>query len=189
MIGSNDYSRVTGSPGREDKSVSASRSAVRSIAPMAAPVMACPPDPAGWHTVFNDLYIHGGLFGEAAHITTDGASTLNLGVAATPGAINLNGVGGSSVALQPALSGNTTFTFPATNGAPNQVLSTDGFGNTSWVNSGGSSYTVGTLPTPTVTGMRAYVTDASAPTFLGTVVGGGAVTCPVFFDGTNWVAG
>ena len=48
-------------------------------------------------------------------------------------------------------------------------------------------YTVATLPTGTV-GMNAYVTDALAPTYLTTVVGGGAVNCPVFFDGTNWVA-
>ena len=48
-------------------------------------------------------------------------------------------------------------------------------------------YTVATLPTGTV-GMNAYVTDALAPTYLTTIVGGGAVNCPVFFDGTNWVA-
>ena len=48
-------------------------------------------------------------------------------------------------------------------------------------------YTVATLPAGTV-GMNAYVTDALAPTYLTTVVGGGAVNCPVFFDGTNWVA-
>jgi hypothetical protein len=51
------------------------------------------------------------------------------------------------------------------------------------------SYTVGTLPTPTIEGMRAYVTDALAPAFLTTVVGGGAVKCPVFYNGANWVAG
>lgn len=48
-------------------------------------------------------------------------------------------------------------------------------------------YTVATLPTGTI-GDRAYVTDALAPTFLTAVVGGGAVVCPVFYDGTNWVA-
>jgi len=36
--------------------------------------------------------------------------------------------------------------------------------------------------------MRAYVTDALTPTYLGTLTGGGAVTCPVFFDGTNWIS-
>ena len=50
------------------------------------------------------------------------------------------------------------------------------------------SYTVATLPAG-VTGMRAYVTDATTPTFLGTLTGGGAVVCPAFYDGTAWVAG
>jgi hypothetical protein len=47
-------------------------------------------------------------------------------------------------------------------------------------------YTVATLPTGVI-GMTAYVTDALAPTFLATVVGGGAVVTPVFYNGTNWV--
>jgi len=48
-------------------------------------------------------------------------------------------------------------------------------------------YTVGTLPTG-VLGARAYVTDATAPTYLNILTGGGAITCPVFYDGTNWVS-
>lgn len=47
-------------------------------------------------------------------------------------------------------------------------------------------YTVATLPAGTV-GDVAYVTDALAPTFLATVVGGGAVTTPVFYNGASWV--
>ena len=49
-------------------------------------------------------------------------------------------------------------------------------------------YTVATLPTGVV-GARAYVTDALAPTFGATVVTGGAVTIPVFYNGTNWIVG
>jgi len=51
-------------------------------------------------------------------------------------------------------------------------------------------YTVAGLAgiTP-ITGMRVHVTDALAPTFLTTVVGGGAIKCPVFYNGANWVAG
>lgn len=49
-------------------------------------------------------------------------------------------------------------------------------------------YTVATLPAGTV-GMTAYVTNALAPTFGATVVGGGAVTIQVFYDGTNWIVG
>ena len=48
-------------------------------------------------------------------------------------------------------------------------------------------YTVATLPAGIV-GMHAYVTDATAPTFLGLLVGGGTVTTPVFYNGTAWVS-
>ncbi len=48
-------------------------------------------------------------------------------------------------------------------------------------------YTVATLPAGSV-GMHAYVTDATTPTYLGALVGGGAVTCPVFYNGTAWVS-
>jgi len=50
------------------------------------------------------------------------------------------------------------------------------------------SYTVATLPAGT-TGMRVHVTDALAPAFLTALVGGGAVVCPAFYNGTAWVAG
>lgn len=49
-------------------------------------------------------------------------------------------------------------------------------------------YTVATLPAAGTAGRIAYVTDALAPAFLTTVVGGGAVVSPVFDDGTNWVS-
>ena len=49
-------------------------------------------------------------------------------------------------------------------------------------------YTVSTLPAGAI-GMRAYVTDAVAPTWNGTLTGGGTVKCPVFHNGTTWVAG
>ena len=52
-----------------------------------------------------------------------------------------------------------------------------------------TAYTVATLPAAGTAGRRAYVTDATAPTFLGALTGGGAVKCPVFDDGTAWVAG
>ena len=51
-----------------------------------------------------------------------------------------------------------------------------------------SGYTVATLPAGSV-GMRAYVTDATLPTFLTALTGGGAVVCPAFYNGTAWVAG
>lgn len=46
-------------------------------------------------------------------------------------------------------------------------------------------YTVAGLPAG-VTGARAYVTDASGPTYGATVVGGGAVVAPVFYNGSAW---
>jgi len=49
------------------------------------------------------------------------------------------------------------------------------------------NYTVATLPTPTGTAF-AVVTDALAPTYMATIVGGGSVVTPVFYNGTNWVA-
>lgn len=48
------------------------------------------------------------------------------------------------------------------------------------------NYTVATLPAGTQ-GDTAYVTDATAPTYLTPVVGGGSVVCPVFYNGTTWV--
>lgn len=49
-------------------------------------------------------------------------------------------------------------------------------------------YTVATLPAGTV-GDTAYVTDATAPTYLGALTGGGAVVAPVFYNGAAWVSG
>ena len=49
------------------------------------------------------------------------------------------------------------------------------------------AYTVATLPAGVI-GDYAYVTDALAPAYLATIVGGGAVVTHVFYDGTNWVA-
>lgn len=49
------------------------------------------------------------------------------------------------------------------------------------------NYTVATLPAGT-RGDTAYVTDATAPTYLGTLTGGGTVVTPVFYNGSAWVA-
>lgn len=48
-------------------------------------------------------------------------------------------------------------------------------------------YTVATLPAGMI-GMRAYVTDATLPTYNAVLVGGGAVITPVFHNGTAWVS-
>lgn len=48
-------------------------------------------------------------------------------------------------------------------------------------------YTVATLPAG-VQGDTAFVTDATAPTYLGALTGGGTVVCSVFYNGTAWVS-
>lgn len=50
-------------------------------------------------------------------------------------------------------------------------------------------YTVSTLPTVGTVGRRAYVTDATACTFLSALTGGGSTFCPVVDNGTAWVGG
>ena len=49
-------------------------------------------------------------------------------------------------------------------------------------------YAVASLPAG-VLGMRAMVNNALAPTFGATVVAGGLVTVPVYYDGTSWKVG
>lgn len=50
------------------------------------------------------------------------------------------------------------------------------------------NYTVATLPASPVRGMMAYVTDATTPTYLGALTGGGAVVAPVFYNGSAWLS-
>ena len=50
-----------------------------------------------------------------------------------------------------------------------------------------TGYTVATLPTGE-TGDLAYVTDAMMPSYLGPLIGGGTITCPVMYDGEKWIS-
>lgn len=52
-------------------------------------------------------------------------------------------------------------------------------------------YTVATLPSASTAGAgaRAFVTDATATTFLSIVAGGGSNKVPVVSNGTNWLIG
>jgi hypothetical protein len=52
-------------------------------------------------------------------------------------------------------------------------------------------YVVAKLPSAVDAGIgaKSFATDASAPTFGATVVGGGAIPVPVYSDGTNWKVG
>jgi len=136
-----------------------------------------------------------------------GATLLLNGV---NGATYINGIefssGGSNenyFGIVQEAGGSGAFVFQGYNGAAYiermRVFSTGGvsIGNTTdpgvknlsvsgTVLTGG--YTVATLPTAGTVGRRAYVTDALAPTYLGALVGGGAVKCPVFDNGTAWVS-
>jgi hypothetical protein len=52
-------------------------------------------------------------------------------------------------------------------------------------------YSAAGTPLPAATtalkGARAVVSDATSPTFLGAYTSGGAVTCPVFCNGSAWL--
>jgi len=50
-------------------------------------------------------------------------------------------------------------------------------------------YTVATLPAAGTAGRRAFVSNALTPVVLSAVVGGGAVTVPVFDNGSSWIVG
>ena len=50
-------------------------------------------------------------------------------------------------------------------------------------------YTVATLPAAGTAGRRAFVNNALAPVALSAVIGGGAITVPVFDNGTTWIVG
>ena len=91
--------------------------------------------------------------------------------------------------------GGTTSSFPALkqSSATLQVRLADDSANAglscSYVKT--DSTTVSGLPSAATAGAgaRAFVTDASATTFLSTVAGGGANKVPVVSDGTNWIIG
>lgn len=80
----------------------------------------------------------------------------------------------NTVDIQPGtLSGNVVITLPDASG----TLALELVG-----------YIVTNLPVTATQGDQAYVTDATAPTYLGALTGGGAVVCPVFYNGSIWVS-
>ena len=50
-------------------------------------------------------------------------------------------------------------------------------------------YTVSALPAAGQAGRRAFVSNALTPVVLSAVVGGGAITVPVFDNGSSWIVG
>lgn len=80
-----------------------------------------------------------------------------------------------------------TITFPATSQTVASLAGTETLTNKTLTTPKLTGYTVSTLPAGSA-GMQAYVTDATAPTYLGTLTGGGSVVTPVFYNGLAWVA-
>ena len=108
-----------------------------------------------------------------------------------------------SVASAPTLSGlpSTPVTGPTgvtggtgTTGNTGATGVTGGTGTTGNTGATGTTtittavYTVSTLPAGSI-GMRAFVTNALAPSFGVTVAGGGTVGVPVYYDGSTWKVG
>lgn len=81
--------------------------------------------------------------------------------------------------------GGSTFTTPVLTLSTTGLAVTGTISATTTIKTGG--YTVATLPAG-VTGDRAYITDATTPTYLGALTGGGAVVCPVFKNASAWVS-
>lgn len=73
----------------------------------------------------------------------------------------------------------------STDDTVNKLQVTGSIKTTTTIQTGG--YTVATLPAG-ATGQRAYVTDATTPTYNAALTGGGAVVVPVFYNGAAWVS-
>ena len=130
-------------------------------------------------------------FGYRAGTNTTGSSNIFIGAgsgsAATTGSYNVVIGSYDGTAAPISLTGSNYIVLSDGAGTVRQYIDGNGqtvFGATTRT----AGYTVTTLPTG-VTGMRAYVTNALAPVFGSTVVTGGAVTVPVFYNGTNWIVG
>jgi len=103
------------------------------------------------------------------------ATTINAGTATSGAAISADTTG-----ILQIQSGST----------PTTAITIDATQNSSFAGTVRmASYTVATLPAAGTVGRRAIVTNALAPTFLTSVVGGGAIVVPVYDNGTAWVVG
>ena len=126
---------------------------------------------------------------KALYANTTGAGNTAIGMQAGWGAAgtNANTTGSNNTYI-----GNQTIGSASTNSNETVIgAGITGNGSSSTTVGGtlySTNYTVGTLPTSTV-GARSFVTDALAPAFGSTVVGGGSVPVPVYYDGTNWKVG
>lgn len=131
-------------------------------------------DVTGAALISSTLGVTGTLSANTIQVLTGTTATVYNTSATT-----VNAFGGASVALNVGNSGGANTISGAT--TFNQAVT---FGSTARL----KAFTVGTLPAAGTAGRMAYVTDALAPTYLATIVGGGAIVTPVFDNGTNWVA-
>lgn len=149
----------------------------------------------GFNNTYNGRYagyntttaFNGAFFGREAgyHVTTGGNNAFfgdSTGQGITTGTGN-SILGAGITGLAAGLTNNIILASGGTARAT--------FDGTHWSFTGTiktTGYTVGTLPAAGTAGRRAYVTDATAPTYLGALTGGGAVVCPVFDNGAAWVS-
>jgi hypothetical protein len=127
-----------------------------------------------------------------ALLSVNGIASFGDGAAATPSIANFGDLNTgiffpAADTIAASTAGSERMRIHSTGGVSIGNSTDRGAGNlnvTGVVLTGG--YTVATLPAGVV-GMRAYVTDALAPSFGVTVAGSGAVTIPVFYNGANWI--
>lgn len=141
----------------------------------------------GWTTTANGTYIQfrtvktgTTTLAEGARMWDNGAFT--AGGASTAPAIKVTPV--ASQARWVEVTGATSSANPTIGVSGGTLDITTSVAITGVVSTSG--YTVATLPAGTV-GKRAYVTDALGPAYGVAVVGGGAVTVPVFYNGAAWI--
>ena len=113
-------------------------------------------------------------------VTTTG----NLTLGATLSGVSLTTQVSGTLPIANGGTGTTSTTFASLTTNVSGILPVANGGNGL-----GAAYTVATLPAAGTQGRRSWVTNALAPTFLAAPVGGGAVVCPVFDNGTAWVVG
>jgi hypothetical protein len=109
------------------------------------------------------------------------------GTTSTGGSLTISGGTGTTAG------GAVILATSATTGAPAAALTVNNNGVSTFAKPPVMPvYTVATLPATAANGMvqgaMAIVSDATAPTYLGTLTGGGAVVCPVFYNGSAWVS-
>ena len=148
---------------------------------------------------------------QAGYLNTTGSSSVGVGQSALYS--NLTGGNNTALGFQTLLnataSNNTAIGYQAgstiTTGTNNIIIGytsapsaitvsneiTIGNSNNTVIRYPHNYSTVASLPSASTVGRgsRTFVTDALAPTFQATIVGGGAVFTPVYSDGTNWKVG